>query len=241
MIKILIFILFIFLSQPFCFSQKTIDAVYLQDGSIIKGKILEKDSDNLKIETLCKSIMVFPLSKVSNTATEFYNRSNLKTKGYFNFTSFGTLIGSSHNDKSAPFSFLIENNYRFNRYFTLGHFTGIEMLNETTVPLGINFKVLLSLSKGNTLYAGMNGGYSFSLEKPKVSDYDYPIKNAYGGYMYNTEVGLIFPSGGNTGIFIAVGYRYNQLNYKREDWWLNRVDRTIYYNRLSIRAGLTIY
>lgn len=240
--RIFFLTLLIVVSHTLTFAQKTIDVVFLKNGNIFKGKILENKTDTLKIETLCKNILVFTPSEVLKTSTESYHIYDLKSKGYFNFTSMGVLIGSSHNDKPAPFSVLMEHDYRFNNYLAMGGVTGIEMLNESVIPLGVTVKGLLPLSGGSTLYAGITGGYSFSLDKPPDNnDYSYKITDAYGGYMYNTEIGLIIPSAGNVSFFIAMGYRYNELNYKREDWQLISVDQKMIFNRFSIRLGLSIH
>ena len=241
MIRKLFLTLLIIVPHTLSFAQKTIDVIFLNNGNIIRGKILENKTDTLKIETLCKNILVFTPSEVLKTSTESYHKYDLKTKGYFNFTSMGVLIGSSHNDTPAPFSVLMEHIYRFNNNLAMGGVTGVEMLNESVIPLGITLKGLLPLSSGSTLYAGITGGYSFSLDKPSNDDYYYNITNAYGGYLYNTELGLIIPSGGNVSFFIAMGYRYNELNYKREDWQLVSVDQKLIYNRFSIRIGLSIH
>ena len=242
MIRILSLISLIVLIHTISFAQKTIDIVYLHNGNIIKGKILENKTDTIKIETLCRNIFVFTPSEISKIMSQPFHKYDLKTKGYYNFTSMGVLIGSSHNDNSAPFSVLMENDYRFNSYLITGVVTGIEMLNEPVVPLGITLKGILPLTRGGNLYAGLTGGYTYSLEKPKNNnDYYYEITGAYGGFMYISELGLIIPSGGNVSFFIAMGYRYNELNYKREDWQLTSVDQKVIYNRLSIRIGLSIH
>jgi hypothetical protein len=135
----------------------------------------------------------------------------------------------------------MEHNYRFGTYFSPGIVTGIELLNEATVCLGGNMKLLLPLDKGSTLFWGTSCAYSFSLEKPAFIDNYYKITQARGGTMVNTELGVILRSNENSSFFVALGYRYNELNYEREDWYMTRVERKLIFNRISLRLGLTLF
>lgn len=223
-------------------AQKTIDILYLIDGSIIKGKVTENTAEITKIETECGNTYVYKNSEIQKTE-KLPNtpQGSIKPNGYFNFTSMGVLIGSSLNEKPAPLSVLMEHNYRINRFFAPGILTGIELLNESVVPIGINLKFIAPLNKSSNLFAGLSGGYSFSLDKPETMDGYYKVKKAYGGYMYTMELGLILKSTGNSSFFVALGYRYGELSYKREDWYMTTVDRKMIFNRLSLRLGLTVF
>jgi hypothetical protein len=219
-------------------AQQMIDVIYLYNGSIIKGKIIENTSVRVRIETCCGNVLAFPNTEVERTAQEPVKNvgKSIKQKGYMNFTSMGVLVGSSSNDKAAPFSAIMEHSYKFNKYFAAGGLIGFELLNETTFPVALNLKAFLPLTTGN-LFLDVSGGYSLSTEKPD----QYEVKKASGGVMFTSEVGYIIPVTENAGIYLAIGYRYNELNYKVEEWWMNTADRTIYFNRISIRLGISIY
>ncbi len=222
-------------------TQENIDVIHFNNGSIVKGKLIEQDSEFIKIETLCENVLVFPLVEVSQVSNELYKPPNsLKNEGYYNFTSFGVLMSTLENDRVAPLSVLMEHNYRLFNYFAPGIVTGIELLNETVYPAGMNIKIMLPLNKGSNLFFGISGGYTFSPKEP-VNNINYEITSSYGGSMIYSEIGMIMPSYTNTSFFIAIGFRYNELHYKREDWWLTEVDQTIYYNRLMIRLGLAVH
>jgi hypothetical protein len=240
--KYLALALLLNLSALISFAQKTQDVVYLNNGSTIRGKIIENNNNQLKIESCCKNVFVFNQSEIQNVTEEpVTTEYPIKEFGYFNFTSIGTVFGSALNEKPAPFSLLMEHNFRTCKYFAFGAFSGLEMLNEMTAPVGGNIKLMLPTIKGNTYYLGISGGYSISLEKPKSIDYYYEISDAYGGTMFNSEIGAIFPMKQNLGLFIAAGYRYNELHYKRPDWFLTSIDRAMYFNRISLKIGLAFY
>lgn len=221
-------------------AQELVDAVYLKDGSIIKGKIIENNSDALKIETCCGSIFVYEQSEVEKIGQEpgYKKVFTVKEKGYVNYISFGALVGSSSNDKTAPFSLIMEHGYKFNNYFAVGGLIGYELISEATMPLAINLKAYYP-AKNNNLFLGLSGGYSFSLEEP--SDFYIAYDNFSGGPMINAEIGIIMPFSEIGAFFMAIGFRYNKLNYERTDPWLGDIDGVVHYKRLSLRVGLSFY
>jgi hypothetical protein len=156
--------------------------------------------------------------------------------GYLNLTTFGILAGTSADDKPAPFSVVMEHHYRFNNYMAPGIMLGIEQLHENTMPVALNLKVFLPAGHCEFFVACL-GGYSVSLEKPKMEG----IKKATGGAMAGTEIGLLIPVNSGSSIVFALGYRYNTLNYRLEDWWIGNYERKVTYNRFSVRMGIAIY
>jgi len=181
---------------------------------------------------------VFSASSVRHIAMDTltgWGRS-LKTRGYMNIISFGVLSGSSDDEKPAPFSAKIEHTYIVRPFFAAGIYTGYEQLNENTLPVGATIKFMLPLKSSN-LFTGILGGYSLPLSEPDIAGILY----AKGGFMYQMEAGYIIPVSTGTGIIIAAGYRYNELNYKVSTYSLGVHERKIRFNRVSIRMGITIF
>jgi hypothetical protein len=131
---------------------------------------------------------------------------------------------------------MIEHDYRMNRYVMAGFVLGYEQLNESVMPLGGSVRLMLPYRQ-NLLFAGGTVGYMISLENPD----DYLFTEANGGFYLNPELGIILPFSDNGGVVLAVGYRYGRLNYLREYWWEGDIERTVHYNRLSIRLGISLY
>jgi hypothetical protein len=228
----------LFLFSSGLYAQQVRDVVQLHNGNILKGHIMEQNNESVKIETCCGNIYVLKQSEVDSILSESvpYIRNRFKTKGYINFTSMGFLLGSPSNDKIAPFSLVTEHNYRVDEYFAVGALIGYEMLDEAIMPLGLNMKVFL-LNQSGSIFMGLTGGYSFSLENPNKDLYN----SASGGGFFATELGVVIPVSENNSFFVCLGYRYNKLKYERTDWWLGEVDREVQYNRISIRLGISIY
>jgi hypothetical protein len=218
--------------------QQTFDIVFLKEGSIIKGRIIEENDNIVQIETCCGNVFVLKRSEV--TSIQHAARSDkalfIKDKGVMGYYSTGILLGSSVNPKQAPLSILTEFNYRFCSYFSAGVSAGYEVLNESTIPLALNLKALYPFTR-QTLFLGITGGRNFSVENP--DEYIYEEHN--GGVLFTVETGIQLTLSNNTAFFIAIGYRYNELHYKVRDWWLDSVERTIYFNRASIRLGFIIF
>jgi len=234
-------ILTILLVLAYCLpasSQKTCDAVYVNNGSIIRGEITEQNDTLVRIMTCCGNEFAFRKNEILRITVEkcVTTKARITRKGYMNFTSMGALIGSTENDKSAPFSVLMDHNYRFNKNIALGGVIGFEQLNESVLPLGANLK--LFLPAGSTdFYIGSTAGYSFSLGKPA----DIAIKKATGGFMFSTEIGIIIPVSAGSAISIAIGYRYNELHYDLNNWYMGDYKQNNTYNRLMIRFGISIF
>lgn len=237
-LTLIIFSLIIFLISVN--AQKYVDAIFLSNGSIIKGEIIESNSDIIKIETCCGSVFVYNQSEIEKTEqlTEYKKKSLVKEKGYVNYTSFGALVGSSSNSKTAPFSLITEHGYRFNKYIAIGGLIGYELIGEATMPLAVNLKAYLPV-KNTNLFLGLSVGYSFSLEGP--SDFMVLYEDFSGGIMINIETGIIIPVSEFMGFFMAIGYRYNKMNYERNDPWVGDVDGVVHYKRISLRVGINFY
>jgi hypothetical protein len=156
--------------------------------------------------------------------------------GYMSILSFGILAGTSADENPAPLSVLTEHHYRFNKTISLGALTGIEQLNENTMPAAVNLKLFLPAGACDFFLDG-SVGYSVSLEKPTAVG----ILKATGGFMTGAETGLFIRVNSGSSVVIALGYRYNELNYELEDWWIGNYERKITFNRFSIRIGIAIY
>ena len=211
------------------FSQVHNDVVFLKNGSIVKGSISESSSEKIIIKTINGNTFIFNHDEIKETKHK-YNR-------YICYTSAGILIGSALNEKEAPLSVLTEHNYQFLDYFAAGVTTGVELLNETTIPVGMNCKIYLPLNSG-MLYLNGTAGHSYSIDKP---DNIYDVIKHTGGALAGIDIGLIIPLNTDAGLFFAAGYRYSELKYSYEDWSRGEVNRNFYYNRLNLKFGLCLY
>ncbi|MBK3516331.1 hypothetical protein [Carboxylicivirga marina] len=163
----------------------------------------------------------------------------VKSKGYYNYTSIGSLIGSKNDLKTYITSIIMEHNYQFNKHFSTGIVTGVEWFDVTVMPIGPNVKVLFPGEKQSSFYWGASGGYAIALEDMDFGNYE--IIDTKGGTFFNSEIGYVFPTKQHFNLFIAIGYRYHEFAFVRSDWRLNEVERKTSYNRFSIRLGVRVF
>jgi hypothetical protein len=225
------------LISAYGYSQNNFAVLVLQDGSIIKGNIIENSQDLVKIESSCGNIYVYKQTEIKNIEIGKSDKyQGFKDHGYVNFASMGMLVGSTSNEKAAQLSLLTEHDYKFSKGLAFGITTGIELLKETTVPLAVNMKIFAPL-KNRDLYIGITGGYNFSVENPEPGY----INSFTGGALFNLELGSIIPLSDNNALLFSIGYRYNELHYTTQYWWSENTERTYYFNRFSIRMGWAFY
>ncbi len=165
--------------------------------------------------------------------------SPVKARGYFNYTSIGSMIGSKNDEKTYITSLLMEHNYQLSNKAALGLVTGVEWLDVTVLPLGPNIKLLMPNKNQSSFFWGTSGGYAIALENMEF--WDYEVTDTKGGAFFNTELGYIFPCKQHYNFFLAVGYRYHEFEFTRDDWYLKEVERKTTYNRFSIRVGVRVF
>lgn len=238
--------LFILMFCLTSFSQKPVrDVVYLNNGSIIKGNIIEiSENKSLKIES-CENILVFDLSEVLKIVKEEYipSQPGIKPRrpgGYSNITSFGMLTGPSGNSKMAPLSIETVNAYRFNYKYSFGLGIGMDLYEKVHVPVFIDCRYDL-LNRNVSPVIILKAGYSFPAGDEVNNDYYY--YNEYysrGGPMMTAGTGFAFRINDHNQLIISLSYRYQQLitteiqRYNESKW---KYDHSVKYNRLEIKFG----
>lgn len=106
--KRIVFLVFMLLSAVSLFAQQSIESVYLKNGSIIKGTIIEEIPNvSLKIQTNDGSLFVYKMSEVEKITKE---KANVSQRGYASSQS-PTYNGNS--DIKTGFKFLLDDGYTF--------------------------------------------------------------------------------------------------------------------------------
>ena len=225
------------------------DVIYLKNGSVINGQIISSlPSGQVKIKTKDNSLWVFEASQI-DSISKTTNAFNQIRTGYFNLTEAGVFVGNSNNKYSSPFSMMNISGWQFNNRFSVGAGAGVEFFSETYLPVVADFRYSLK-RQGLTPFFGLQGGYSFSLDKPDKQyvyggylSYSSIWRNptvdaleikAKGGFLVNPFVGFSTPLGENLALTFSAGYRIMRQRYTREDNYLIDID----YNRLSLKIGL---
>ncbi len=186
-------ILFILISSFFIvgqiFSQDTAkrNVVYLKNGSIIKGYVVELiPGKSIKIETSDGSVFVYEMSEVKNVASEEISGKPIsenntsstqpktnpnielselgyKRKGYWGMFRAGPVIGAGGTYSEGAFGgqFALINGYQFDERYTLGLGFGVYFYNVdgfTEIPIYIDGRYNF---KPRKFSPAINGGIGF--------------------------------------------------------------------------------
>ncbi len=240
---ILILILSVWTSLVFA---QEVDHVYLKNGSVIRGNIMEvQPEDHVKITDLCGNIWYYKMAEVDKIASEPYQSEFTKSAdplgfepGFVNMTSIGFLAGSSSNSQVAPFSLLMVNGWRHSSGFFVGGGIGVEFLGTNYMPLFLDMRYDL-FGTDVVPYIVAKGGYSVPLSSDHdeyETEYEY-----YGGPLLGIGIGLKIKTRTNFAWDIELMYRYQETSYNEiYDWNNQSYTYTDIYNRIEIRLGFYI-
>ena len=223
------------------------DVIYLNNGSVIRGKILKNGNDSLKIETHCRNIFVFKNADIIKVIKERYKVSNnqaikqltiTQQKGFYNITTFGLLTGKTEARDAQVLSFQTILGYNYNQYLGSGLGIGIEKLQTEIIPVFLSLKSNFS-NKVNSPILNFTIGYSFPLSKTKNEDNkDYHYE---GGMNLGFDVGICSYKSAKRAFLITVGYRYQLVKETSNNtsWYYpNSIEKNTYeFNKIAIKIG----
>lgn len=221
-------------------AQNKKDVLYLKNGSIIYGKLMEVIDNQYKIKTPDGSLFVFSSAEVDKFVNEAPVYDGRKKRGLGFSLEAGVLIGSQSSDYKAPFSFNIAGNFTSNVRNIIGIGSGVEYLGNPFTPLFIEYKYLFS-NKKTTPFIFVRGGKLFNLKGDDyTNDYvnpSYNYEKSYsGGGSFTVGTGISWSKEeGET--FLSFAYRYARTSYSQYDY--NHVLYTYKndYNRLEMKFG----
>jgi hypothetical protein len=233
--KKLFMLLFILSGSLIVYAQQYYqDVVYLKNGSIIRGTIIEQvPNKSIKIETADQSVFVYQFDEIEKFSKEvardrrndYTNYSSRRKSGYIGILDVGYALGTG--DYGLNFiNLTMVNGYKFNPYFSLGFGTGIRYyLDEDAIlmPFFINFKVNF-INKAVSPYIALNAGYSFNAS----NDFESV------GFLINPSIGVHFNIVNNFGINIGIGYE-GQWAEVYEHYYYDPVSKAI--SGISFKLG----
>ena len=168
---------------------------------------------------------------------------------FISLAEVGILKGNPN--QSLPMTLQYGLNYSVINHLSIGLGIGVEHYSQVYMPVSAN----LTWRFGNRRiipFATMQAGYMFGLEDRKSPDYVYYTDAYYyggmpypggvseyseGGWMFNPQLGIIIRAAKDFGFTVSAGYRRHSLRYvsSGEVYYSD----TYFYNRLSLRVGIT--
>ncbi len=234
-----LFTILIFMILPLS-AQKLKDALYLKNGSIIYGKLLEISDDKYKIQSSDGSLFIYSSAEVEKFVKENPLFTGRKPAGMGFALEAGFMIGSQSSEFNAPFSFNIIMNYTSNTKNIMGLGSGVEFLGSTFTPLFFEYKRLFT-DKRATPFIFFRGGALVHTGGDEENEGD-----PYGQYYYPKDYKGGPSLGFGTGIswakedietYLSFGYRYARTSYSQNNYNNVRYTYKSYYNRLEVKFG----
>jgi hypothetical protein len=222
------------------YSQKSRDVLYLKNGSIINGTLVEVSNNQYKIRTSDGSIFIFSGTEVERYTKELSVFEGRKQKGLGLALESGFLMGAPDNPHPMPFSFNCLVNYTYNTKNVFGIGTGVEFIEQPFTPLYVEYKYLISERRTSPFFF-LRGGALFHLAGDKESNSStYPQYNYTKGYKGGASLTI------GTGVswakefnetYLSFAYRYARTSYTQDDYLQHETTYINNYNRLEIKFG----
>ncbi len=233
-------------------AQETQDVIYLKNGSILHGKIIEiKANESITLESNCGDTWVLNQMDIERIVKEPISKSGIlkdieknvdyKYKGFYSNINVGFMFGGNQDTPFPPISLMFVNGYQFEWGLALGAGLGLDLVNEAYMPAVADIRYTFRKSKvSHFIY--IQGGYSLSLEDPDPYDYDYygyydsDLKSK-GGYLINPGIGFKINLNNKNAFSFGIGYKYMEINHTYQETNGQEIDRTIKYNRITLGFG----
>lgn len=196
----------------YCNAQSYTEVVYLKNGSVIKGTIIEQVPNvSLKIKTndgsliICKMDDVEKITKEEKYSNSYRNNTNNRKlarqtlRGYKGFVDMGYVVDLSDNNANK-LEISTSHGYQFNNYFYVGGGVAVDYYTDAdliSAPIFADFRANF-INKKVTPFADIKTGYSFG--------------DVEGVYV-TTGVGVRFSLRGKKAINLKLEYNYQQYDY----------------------------
>ncbi len=190
------------------------DVVYLKNGSIIRGIIIEQvPNQSIKLQTKDRNVFVFKYDEIEKITKENlpFNNSNtssnltdFKKSGFINISevSFCPGVGNvkfadySVKNEDYSFGFRTINGYQVNEHLSLGVGLGIDKYkNVSMLPITFDARATFLKGKVSPVFTA-NIGYAINLDGEK------------GGLVINPQIGVKAYISKNIAYLFNIGYKW---------------------------------
>lgn len=256
-----IILLAFFILTKMCYSQNAIEeVVYLKNGSIIKGIIIEQiPNQSIKIQTKDNNVFVFKFDEIEKITKEVnqtkkanttFDKSEIKNVGFTNITelNFNIGIGETTIDKNTiansnnSYGIRTINGYQVNNKLFMGFGLGIEKFsNNSYLPFTIDARISFLKRSLRPVFIASAG-------------YAVGINNTRSTFVINPQIGLKKYITKNIAYFLSFGYRLQpeEISYIKDNFYTSvsggvgsvhhnysTVTAIVNMNYISISTGLS--
>lgn len=247
--KLLYLILFSF--PIWLFAQQTrVDAIYLKNGSIFKGKIIAIAPDkSIQLQILEDTLKInIPENTIKKIVQEYPNSGSIQTikpyafqeKGLYNTLYVGINPGyfkENQWNKSYYIGFngSFSMGYQFNRFYGIGMGVGFENFyyDHVNIPLFLETKGYWRKKKISP-YHSISIGYNIATAADP--------KSTKGGLFFHPCIGFRIGANSEINYLFDIGLRLQNItrNYEITQWdnSVLKYSETWFYKRISFRFGI---
>ncbi len=238
--KKILFIIFLIITGLQLSGQKTKDVLYLKNGSMIFGKLVEIYADQYKMQTSDGSILIFPSLEVEKFTKEMPYFNGRKTNGFSFSLEAGLLAGSQNSKYFAPFSFNFLAGIISNTKNTTSIGSGVEFIGRPYTPLFLEYKYVVYDRKTSPFIFARGGAVLPLGGEESSSSYVYQpensSKNYKGGASFTFGSGISWAKA-DYETYLSFAYRYAHTSYVQYEYNLGDVTYANTLNRLEIKFG----
>ena len=222
-------------------AQRHKDALYMKNGSIIYGKLLEIADSKYKFQLSDGSLIIYPESDIDKMVKEVPSFQGRRTDGLGMSLEAGLLLGAQNSDYDAPFSFSFLGTYTIKTKNILGIGSGVEFLGVPFVPLFMEYKYIVKDSKASPFFFARAGRLIHLADNN--SDYDpyaYEKHDYRGGFSATLGTGISWAKE-DVEPYLSFAYRYCRTSNKQNTYNNGSYDYDFKYennyNRLEVKFG----
>lgn len=224
--------------------QKKESVVYLSNGSVVFGQLVEADSNGIiKVTNDCGIHFYKPEIVDSIRPSQKRSVGFAGHKGYFNYSSLALLFGEGRDGYLPVPSLTMVNGYQFNNRMLLGLGIGYEYYEFSVMPVFADITYVLGSDKVKP-YASLRFGGGIPLQRSAGEHWSGEEQPTYGGVMIAPSVGVFFPMGKKDAFSLSLGYHHQELSFDGYDtFWQwpepSLIEKRVFinYNRIELRAG----
>lgn len=222
------------------FPQKTKDVLYLKNGSMIFGKLVEANNENYRIQTSDGSILIYPAAEVEKFTRDKPSYDGRKENGFTLTLETGLLAGSQDSRFTAPFSFNLLAGYTGNTRNIVSFGTGVEFFGRSYTPFFIEYKNIINNRKTSP-FIFMRGGAVVPIgnaDEGSPSMYNQYPKEYGGGASFTLGTGISWARE-DFATSLSFAYRYAHISRKQSEYNGYNYTYNDNLNRLEIKFGFT--
>lgn len=232
----------------------TVDVIYLKDGSILRGTMLEyqrgdflrfrmstgemriDDADIERIVQEPRDPMVTMVMKREKKPKVYAFRE----KGFYSSVVFSLLPGGGEYRSELGLSLQAAFGHQFSRHLGIGAGLSLdgyanESGGDTFIPIFAEARGYL-WKKKNTPYWNLGAGYGFPL---RTDSENQEVRRFEGGYMFHPAIGYRLGADKTINLALDIGYKFQRAITEREFFFSGEiVTRDVVYRRLCLRVSV---